>query len=138
MLLLAIEASCEPPRLEIEEANRDKAFPRTFEHVSVVEGQEVRRRKILFGDLLERVDRHLELFDLETLHARIHHSPMMKSIRSARLAAVSPCSVGGIASMTLSQMAERLFLEVQRSRLANEVASKMVRTQLLSIYFLSS
>lgn len=88
------------------ENDRDRIFPRTFDFETVIDGKEVKTRKILFGDLLERVDKHLEQFDVETLSERIHFRPSMSTpVASVRLAAMSPSSgMGGVCSITLSAL----------------------------------
>ncbi|CAL1137324.1 unnamed protein product, partial [Cladocopium goreaui] len=65
----------------------------------------VRQKKILFGDLLQRVDKHLEQFDVETLSELIHHQQSVSTpVASVRLAAMSPCSFSnnGVQSLTMS------------------------------------
>ncbi|CAJ1381343.1 unnamed protein product [Effrenium voratum] len=89
---------------EMMESKRDNVFPRIFEHVSVVNGQEVRKKKVLFGDLLERVDKHLQGMDTDLLMEFVRH-PTDVSVSSARrnTGLMSPFSGrGGVCSATLS------------------------------------
>lgn len=88
---------------EILENDRSSIFPQTFEYVKVVDGKEVRQKKILFGDLLQRVDKHLQQFDVETLSELIHYQPTVSTpVASMRLAPMSPCSFNGVQSLTMS------------------------------------
>lgn len=90
---------------EMLENDRDRIFPQTFEYVQLIDGKEVRQKKILFGDLLQRVDKHLEQFDVETLSELIHHQQSVSTpVASVRLAAMSPCSFSnnGVQSLTMS------------------------------------
>ncbi|CAK9074989.1 unnamed protein product [Durusdinium trenchii] len=84
------------------EANREKIFPRSFDYACVIDGQEALRKRTLFGDLLERVDKHLAQFDVATIHDRIHHqSSLASSAKSLRASPGGRC-YGGVGSATLS------------------------------------
>eukprot|EP00439_Symbiodinium_sp_Y106_P058109 s2908_g8.t1 len=89
---------------------REAIFPRTFTHISLENGVEVKKKKVLFGDLLERVDIHLAHLDNEMLLDFVRHPTSSSSISpSMRRGYASPGgNPQGTGSMSISALAERI------------------------------
>lgn len=89
---------------------REAIFPRTFTHISLENGVEVKKKKVLFGDLLERVDIHLAHLDNEMLLDFVRHPTSSSSMSpSMRRGYVSPGgNPQGTGSMSISALAERI------------------------------